>query len=84
MCLHMPFELAGLGTGVITQMTLIGPLSCVTASVDDEVALEFEDLSAELTGFGFPGGLVLTLCVWRAGRAVSPLRGGWLWCKGEK
>ena len=65
-------------------MTLVRPLSCVTASVDDQVALELEDLATELTGFGFPWGLALSLGVRRAGRTMSPLRAGWLWGIGEK
>lgn len=65
-------------------MTLVRPLSCVTASVDDQVALELENLATELTGFGFPWGLVLSLGVRRAGRTESPLRSGWLWGVGEK
>lgn len=65
-------------------MTLVWPLSCVTASVDDQVALELENLTAELTGFVFPLALVLSLGVGRTGGAESPLRGGWLWRVGEK
>lgn len=59
-------------------MTLVWPLSCVTASVDNQVALELENLATELTGFGFPRGLILSLAVRRAGRTMSPLRSGWL------
>lgn len=59
-------------------MTLVRPLSCVAAPVDDQVALELENLATELTGFCFPWGLVWTLVVRRAGRTMSPLRGGWL------
>lgn len=65
-------------------MTLVRPLSCVAASVDNEVALKLENLSAEFTGFGFPRGLVRTLGVRRAGRTVSPLRSGLLRGIGEK
>lgn len=65
-------------------MALVRPLTCVTASVDDQVALELENLATELAGFRFPRGLVLTLCVRRARRAVSPLRGGWLRGIGKK
>lgn len=65
-------------------MTLVRPLSSVAAPVDDQVALELEDLSAELAGFGFPRGLVLTLGIWRAGGAVSPLRGRGLRGEGEE
>lgn len=65
-------------------MALVWPLSCVTAPVDDQVALELENLATELTGFGLPLGLVLSLGVRRAGSTVSPLRSWWLWCVGEK
>lgn len=56
----------------------------MTAPVDNQVALELENLAAELTGFSFSRGLVLTLRVRRAGRTMSPLRGGWLWGVGQK
>lgn len=65
-------------------MTLVGPLSCVTASVDNQVALELENLATELTGFGFSRGLVLTLVVRRARRTMSPLNSRWLWGIGQK
>uniref|UniRef100_A0A3P8WUF8 Uncharacterized protein n=1 Tax=Cynoglossus semilaevis TaxID=244447 RepID=A0A3P8WUF8_CYNSE len=42
-------------------MTLVWPLSSVTAPVDNQVALELENLATELTGFNFPWSLVLTL-----------------------
>lgn len=65
-------------------MTLVRPLSCVTASVDDQVALELENLATELTGFGFSRGLVLTLAVRRARRTMSPWDGRWLRGIGQK
>lgn len=65
-------------------MTLVRPLSCVTASVNDQVALELENLAAELTGFGLSRGLVLSLGVRGAGRTMSALRGGWLRGVGQK
>ncbi len=65
-------------------MTLVRPLSCVTTSVDNQVALELENLATELTRFGFSLGLALSLGVRRAGSTVSTLRGGWLWGIVEK
>lgn len=65
-------------------MTLVRPFSRVAASVDDQIALEFENLAAELTGFGFPQVLVLDLAIGRAGRTMSALGGGWLRGVGEK
>lgn len=65
-------------------MTLVWPLSCVTASVDDQVALKLENFATELTGFGFSRGLVLSLGVRGAGSTVSTLRSGWLWGIVEK
>lgn len=47
-------------------MTLVWPLSSVTAPVDNQVALELENLATELTGFNFPWSLVLTLGLRRA------------------
>ena len=55
----------------------------MTAPVDNQVALELENLAAELTGFSFPRGLALTLRVRRAGRSMA-LRGGWLRSVGQK
>lgn len=56
---------------MVTQVALVWPLSCVTASVHNEVALEFENLATELAGFYFPWGLALSLGIRRAGRTKS-------------
>lgn len=74
MCFHVPLELAGLGAGVVTKMAFVWPLSCVAAPVDNQVALELEDLATELTRFRFTRGLVLG--VRRAGGIVAALRRG--------
>lgn len=52
--LHVAGELATLGTGVVTQITLVGSLSCVTASMDCQVAAVLEDLAAVLAGVAPP------------------------------
>lgn len=83
MRLHVPLELACLRAGVITQVALVWPLTCVTASVHNEVALEFENLATELTGFYFPWGLALSLGIRRAGRTKASLS-GWLGRIAEK
>lgn len=84
MGLHVPFQLAGLRTGMVTKMTFVWPLSRVAASMHNQIALELENLTAELTGLGFPRGLALTLCVRGTGGTVSPLRHRWLRGIGEK
>lgn len=58
--LHVALQLAGLGAGVITQLALVGLLSCVASPVHYQVALELECLPTEFAGFA------LVLCLrWR-------------------
>lgn len=55
--LHVALQLAGLGAGVITQLALVGLLSCVASPVHYQVALELEGLPTEFAGFA------LVLCL---------------------
>lgn len=59
--LHVALQLAGLRTGMITQLALIRLLSCVASPVHYQVALELEGLPTEFTGFA------LVLCLWWRG-----------------
>ena len=46
---HVAGQLAALGTGVRTQLTLVGLLSCMRSPMDCQVAAVFENLATELT-----------------------------------
>ena len=46
--LHMSSQLGALGTGVVTQLTLVGFLSGVGSSVHGQVRAVFENFSAVL------------------------------------
>lgn len=46
----MPFQLAGLRAGMITQVALVRPLTSVTAPMYYQIALKLKGLSTELTG----------------------------------
>lgn len=48
--LHVAGELGALGAGITAQLTLIGSLSSVTASVHCQVAAVLEYLATKLTG----------------------------------
>lgn len=50
MCLHVARELGALGAGIVAQLTLVGPLTSVTAPVHCQVATVLEHLAAVFTG----------------------------------
>lgn len=63
----MALQLTCLRTGVVTQMALVRLFTSVTSPMYHQVALEFEDLTAELTR------LDLALCMWRGGVILGHL-----------
>lgn len=69
MCLHVPFQFAGLGAGMVTEVALIGFLACVAAAMHDKITLELEGFSTEFAGLGLHGcvGLLGQWCWSRLG-----------------
>ena len=53
-CLHVACELGALGTGIVAQVTLVGPLTCVAAPVHRQVATVLEHLAAVFAGVAPP------------------------------
>lgn len=54
MCLHVARELGALGTGIVAQLTLVGPFTSVTTPMHRQVATVLEHLTAELAGVAPP------------------------------
>lgn len=54
MCLHVACELGALGAGIVAQLTLVGPLACVTAPVHRQVATVLEHFATVFTGVAPP------------------------------
>lgn len=55
MCLHVSFQFACLGAGMVTEVALIGFLACVTAPMHNKITLELESLPTEFTGLALHG-----------------------------
>lgn len=70
MCLHVPFQFAGLGAGMVTEVALVGFLACVAAPMDNKITLELEGFPTEFASLRLHGcvGLLGQWC-WSSLRA---------------
>lgn len=84
MCLHVPFQFAGLGASMVTEVALIGFLACVAAPMHNKITLELEGFPTEFTCLGLHG------CVWLLGQWCWSRLGargglhGWKWRGGQE
>ena len=68
MCLHVARELGALGTGIVAQLTLVGPLASVTTPMHRQVATVLEHLATVLAGVT-PPAVLRARSAWAASSA---------------